>query len=133
VNDEEVALWKSARTLADLGELTARALEGHLPGSPWHLGPPQEETTSLTPVLVRMNRAGFVTENSQPGAMLGDGFAQRAFVSGFVTLDLGYRLRAAMAPHAEILVTLNPGRHSADDARDGPDRRLSCALGRREL
>jgi hypothetical protein len=60
----DAALWRTARTLADLGKLTARWLEGEITTTPSHLGPPDSETTDLIPTLAAANRAGFVTDQS---------------------------------------------------------------------
>ena len=82
----DVARWRAARTLADLGELTAQWLEGGIASGPWYGGRSEDETTPLIPVLAAANRAGFVTDFSQPGELLDkDGSAQRAAVGGFTT------------------------------------------------
>ena len=72
--------WEGPLDLAALGELAARWLEG----SGWNpcYGDPDDETTPLVPHLAAMNRSGYVTDFSQPGA-LGDGWAQRAAVTGY--------------------------------------------------
>jgi|GEM_PF-1429511 len=61
--------WKSARTVADLGELMALWLEGEIasrPGYQPRFGP-DEETGHLVPTLAALCRAGYVTTCSQPG------------------------------------------------------------------
>ncbi|MGP9023208.1 DUF6919 domain-containing protein (plasmid) [Streptomyces sp. BR1] len=91
--------WKSAKTVADLGELMAQWLEGTLaswPGYQPNYGP-DEETLHLVPTLVALNRAGFLTVGSQPGerGTGADGmwWEQKAAVEGFVTdRALYYRL-----------------------------------------
>jgi len=83
--------WRSATTVAGLGELMASWLEGAMiwrPGAAPGLDP---ETVDLVPVLARANRAGFLTTDSQPGCD-GPGFdgrrwKQRASVTGFVADD----------------------------------------------
>ncbi len=60
--------WEAARTLDDLGELTARWLEGTIASQPGYepgCGP-DPETAALIPVVARCNRAGYVTCGSQP-------------------------------------------------------------------
>jgi hypothetical protein len=84
VNRSDRKLWASARTLADLGELTAQWLEGRIASVPGYCGAPDEETLELVPVLAAANRAGFVTYGSQPGGS-GRGWEQRAAVEGFAT------------------------------------------------
>jgi uncharacterized protein DUF6919 len=90
VNRAGRKLWASARTLADLGELTAQWLEGRIASVPGYCGGPAGETSELIPVLAAVNRAGFVTDCSQPGGS-GPGWEQRAAVSGFA--DPGARAR----------------------------------------
>lgn len=82
--------WQSATTLADLGHLTAAWLEGDIKSQPAYQAGfgADDETTPLIPTLARLNRLGFVTNQSQPGFEgLGyDGrlWRQRAAVSGWV-------------------------------------------------
>ena len=85
--------WKSAKTVADLGELMARWLEGDIasrPGYQPRFGP-DEETAHLVPTLAALCRAGYVTTQSQPGCV-GTGadglwWEQRAAVELVVTDD----------------------------------------------
>ncbi|MEW5658330.1 hypothetical protein ABGT92_23790 [Streptomyces cinereoruber] len=81
------SVWRSARSIADLGQHMADWLEGRIPSWPGYDGPfGQEETDGarhLVPTLTALNRAGFVTTQSQPGE-LGGGYRQRAFVEGVV-------------------------------------------------
>lgn len=75
--------WRSAQSLTDLGELMALWLEGGLESRPGYApGPPDRETTPLIPVLAACNRAGFLTDNSQPA--VDPGYPSlRAWVVGF--------------------------------------------------
>lgn len=65
------AAWGGARTLAELGVLTASWLEGQLSDHPGYTGggpdPETIETPGVVPALAALNRAGFVTVASQPG------------------------------------------------------------------
>ena len=71
--------WKSAQSLKDLGELTARWLEGVDIEHPCYLGGgPDPETSPLVPDLVELNRSAFVTECSQPGRPMTNGSGQRS-------------------------------------------------------
>jgi hypothetical protein len=103
-----VRAWRGARTLTDLGELTARWLEGDLTTQPHHAGPPCDETRDLIPVLAAVNRSGYLTECSQPGIHEtgdeGDEWAQRAAVSGFTTASTAARLAAALWPGLVVIV-----------------------------
>jgi hypothetical protein len=97
-HDANVDRWHAGRTIADLGELTAQWLEGSIASGPWYGGRPEDETTPLIPVLAAVNRAGFVTDFSQPGEKLDeDGCAQRASVGGFTTTAI----LAALCAHLE--------------------------------
>jgi hypothetical protein len=96
------AAWRSARTLADLGELVTRWPNGQLQQTPGHLGPPCAETIPLIAALTAANRAGFVTDNSQQAGRDG-ARVWEAWVCGFATDDTLARLRAAVAGTPLIL------------------------------
>jgi len=90
--------WASARTLADVGELTAQWLEGEISERPGYCGPPDDETASLIPALAACNRAGYVTDGSQPGGSgwyEGTHWEQRAAVEGFADVETWVRLQDA--------------------------------------
>lgn len=81
-------LWRQAATFNDLCGLMARWLEGELSMWPGYADWPDGETAALVPVLARANRAGFLSDQSQPG-FDGVGFdglrwQQRAAVSGLI-------------------------------------------------
>jgi hypothetical protein len=110
---EGIDVWMSANTLAELGTLTARWLEGSLtahPGLSAHgcEGTPDEETTDLIPVLARLNRAGFVTDNSQPGED-DDGWIQRACVSGYCSEQTAETIAAVCMPTDLVCLVSWPG------------------------
>jgi hypothetical protein len=121
VNRADRATWRAARTLADLGELTARWLEGEIRSQPGYADPapgedwgPDPETRALVPVLAAANRAGFVTSGSQPGVSdLGyDGawWSQRAAVEGFASDVTLARLRAVALAASLIVIAHRPRR-----------------------
>jgi hypothetical protein len=68
--------WASARTLLDLGELTACWLEGRLASLPGYVPDegPDEDLRPLMPVLTRLNRLGYVMTGAQPGRDSAPGF-----------------------------------------------------------
>ena len=105
--------WESARTLADLGELTALWLEGTVGSQPGYQPGcgPDDETTALVPVLATLCRAGYVTTASQPAAPRdGAGWEQRAAVHGLAGPALALRIAdAALAAGLDVIVT-QPGR-----------------------
>lgn len=95
-NLAERQLWSDVQDLAGMGGLMARWLEGDLTYQPAYYGSaPDEETAELVPVLAALNRAGFVTEFSQPGIPLTNGSAQRAAVGGFCDDAMVLNLMAA--------------------------------------
>jgi len=100
--------WQSARTLGDLGALTARWLEGTVASVPGYCGRPDEETEALILVLARLNRAGFVTTGSQPGEFFGDGDLgrQRAAVEGFASWVVAAAIETA-AVHADLIAVVH--------------------------
>ncbi|MFD0008987.1 DUF6919 domain-containing protein [Streptomyces sp. NPDC127178] len=113
--------WRSAHTVADLGELMALWLEGELRSWPGHMPGcgPDRETTHLVPSLAALNRAGFLTIASQPGeAGTGhDGlwWQQRAAVEGFVSdRTLYYRL-LEVAEAASLTVAVDDSQSDVHD------------------
>jgi Domain of unknown function (DUF6919) len=102
MSQEDAVRWQSARTLADLGALTADWLGGKIGSLPAYSAEcgPDEETADLIPVLAAVNRAGFMTKFSQPGEAPAIGYdgavwEQRATVSGFASDNTLQLLRAA--------------------------------------
>lgn len=98
---ETAHLWKQARSLADIGALTARWLEGDIESQASYepnCGP-EEETAPLITVLAKLNRVGVYTTNSQPGEPEKDpnvaSWCQRAAVEGFAEESVAERLVAA--------------------------------------
>ncbi|MEU3189495.1 hypothetical protein ABZ686_02370 [Streptomyces sp. NPDC006992] len=106
--------WRSATTLAELGDLMAQWLEGRIasqPGYQPNCGP-DEETEPFVGLLAAANRLGWVTTCSQPGVAEtgwdGAWWEQRAAVEGFVPAD-GHLLRrlAAAAEAAGLLAVIH--------------------------
>ncbi|MFJ4745419.1 DUF6919 domain-containing protein [Streptomyces sp. NPDC088775] len=109
--------WRSARTVADLGELMALWLEGTLPSRPGYQPccGPDEETEHLVPVLAALCRAGYITTCSQPG-LVGIGFdgrwwEQRAAVELVITAPAALHRLLDAARAAGMLVRVNDDRH----------------------
>jgi hypothetical protein len=110
-----LSTWADAHTLTDLGELTARWLEGNLPaghpnyGLPGEAVGPDPETEPLVPTLAAANRAKFVTITSQPGEPDETGYdgawwQMRAAVEGFTDLATLTRLDQAVQGHPDLLL-----------------------------
>lgn len=108
---DEALDWAHAHTLGELGELTARWLEGTIPHQPaWEGTRPDAETEPLVPVLAALNRAGFVTHYSQSGMALASGTGrQRAAVSGFGSELLLRRLPDASLGTDLVCLVYPPG------------------------
>lgn len=110
ISGEDAEHWYSARNLADLGRLTALFLNGHIGQTPSCGSAPNRQTTELIAVLTACNRAGFVTDNSQPGVPIDAyGNGQRAWVSGFASSDVLARLRAATADAGLMIIAARAG------------------------
>lgn len=105
MSPEDLAHWRSARSLTDLGELTAKWLEGAIRSVPSVIPNcgPDEETRSLIPVLAAANRAEYVTDFSQPGEN-NHGSVQRAAVSGYAT-TAAFTALVAAAAQTNLLIT----------------------------
>ena len=105
--------WAAARSLPELCDLMARWLEGELSMWPGYDDGAAEETAALIPVLARANRAGFLTDQSQPGCD-GPGFdglrwQQRAAASGLVGDELLLsRIRKAGEDAGLIVLIAHP-------------------------
>jgi hypothetical protein len=106
--------WFNAREMVSLGGLTAAWLRGEVATHPCYGDPDdsqlEEETLPLVPHLARLNVAGLVTLDSQPGAI--DAISrQRAMVAGLVEPDSDAleQLRTLVAPSELVLSLHEPG------------------------
>lgn len=96
MNHADLSLWQAARTLADLGELTARWIEGDISEQPAYHGETDIESPEMVPVLAGLNRAGYMTIQSQQGydgtGYDGAHWVQRAVVEGFASHELAQHI-----------------------------------------
>jgi len=98
MNDEEIekaiTLWQAATSLNEVGELTAKWIEGTLPFYPLDGSETiYDEGLPLRETLAFYNRNGFITTFSQPAEELDEeGFAQRACVEGFANEEVSKKL-----------------------------------------
>lgn len=109
--------WRSARTLADLGELVIRWLDGEIEHTPAHLGAPERETIPLIPVLTTLNRAGFITDNSQRAESM-RGETWNAWVCGFASDEVLARLGEAVAGTPLLLTACRNCHHECGQRAD---------------
>jgi hypothetical protein len=115
MSDDGRDRWLKARTLSELGELTALWLEGRIAQTPGYLGQPDPETVGLVPALAAVNRAGYVTEFSQPGEppdARSKGWQQRAAVSGFCDNGMKNRIKGRLLRTDLVLIAIPPGGRS---------------------
>ncbi len=107
---DDARFWGRARTLGDLGRLTARWLEGELTYQPAWEGPPDVETEEVLPMLAEVTGGGFVTHFSQPGELTElHGVLQRAAVSGFCDHEVLTRIQQATLATDVVLLAYPPG------------------------
>jgi hypothetical protein len=110
-------LWSEVGDLAGIGGLMAAWLEGDIAYQPAYDGPaPDDETTELVPALAALNRAGFVTDFSQPGIPLANGSAQRAAVGGFCGEQLRLDLTRAAVGTDLVALWFQPAVKSVANA-----------------
>lgn len=103
--------WAAARTLTDLCDLTALWLEGRIDSQPHYYGRvdvDEGEASGLTQALVALNRAGFLTYQSQAGydgpGYDGANWMQLAAVIGYADLATVEILRAALPDWYQFVV-----------------------------
>ncbi|WP_438817714.1 DUF6919 domain-containing protein, partial [Streptomyces clavuligerus] len=114
------ARWATARTMTDLGHLTADWLEGTLRHHPAYRGTgPNPRTSPVVPVLARLNRTGLVTANSQPGHSPTRRWnrtvrTQRAAVDGWTTDQALLHALTRTAQAHDLHLILNPPGTTAD-------------------
>jgi hypothetical protein len=98
----------AADTLQSRGDEVARWLEGQIQETATHGGPPDAETLPLIPFLLKMNRSGYVTDNSQPGERSGSSM-QRATVSGHCRQEQAACLASLTLEGDLIVIVTEPG------------------------
>ena len=119
------ALWAAASTMVDIGELTAQWLEGTIGYHPGYPGVgPDPETTTLIPTLAAVNRAGFVTDGSQPGMAPRRGYgewtwAQRPAVEGWIPAPLAAVLTEQAEAAGFLAIRYPPNPDARTRVEDG--------------
>ncbi|RSS59808.1 DUF6919 domain-containing protein [Streptomyces sp. WAC01280] len=139
-------VWRDARSIPDLGHAMAGWLEGRIPSWPGYDGPfGQEETNGarhLVPTLIALNRAGFVTVNSQPGTE-GRGYdgahwRQKAYLEGYLDDRSPFLVHVVRSVESAGMVvvrgTRRPARPIPFTDRDGePVAGISVRLPRNQM
>jgi hypothetical protein len=69
---------------------------------------PDSETTPLLETLATINRLGYFTDQSQPGATIVDGCGQRAFVSGFCSETVAAIIGRELLSTDLVVITIPP-------------------------
>lgn len=127
--------WRDARTIADVGQVMARWLTGEVRGWSGHADGVDDETRPLLPVLVTLNRAGFVTTNSQPGydgpGYDGARWRQKAWVEGVIDDRSPVLDRVVRAAQAAGMTVLRGSRHPGVTPLTDRNGELTAALGGR--
>lgn len=97
-------LWRAARSMSDLRDLTAGWLHGRIAAQPAYHHPvdvDEPDAPGLTDTLVALNQAGYLTTSSQAGydgpGYRGAHCQQHAAVEGFATDDTTRWLEHAVA------------------------------------
>jgi hypothetical protein len=128
MTDTDWAPWEAAASLRDLGDLTARWLEGTLPSQPGYMPGcgPEPETLPLIGVLAAANRAGYLTGASQPGRGPERGYdgalwTQRAAVDGWIAADRAEGLADAATDGGLLVITHTVRRRGGRRERDWVD------------
>lgn len=111
VNRADARRWQKAATTGELGELVIGWLNGKLTETPCHGAPMDKETIEMLPLLVSVNRAGFVTTGSQADRAGRDLLS--TYVTGFADDRMLGRLRHA-ARECAITVTACRGREHGE-------------------
>lgn len=105
-------IWRQAGTIPAAGELTARWLEGRSEYQPGTFAPRfDDETRAIAGGLAELNRSGLFTKESQPG-VLSEGHAQRAYVTGFCSVESAAALLELSGRTDLVTVAHAPGEAS---------------------
>jgi uncharacterized protein DUF6919 len=106
--DNQDDLWSEAKTLEDLGEVTARWIEGRVSFHPCYCADIDTETRPLQEKLAYFNRNGLVTTFSQPAEQLDEeGYSQRACVEGYAREEIAKKI-AVLGLYTDLLVLIYP-------------------------
>jgi len=130
--EDRLAMWGEAPvTPQDVYEVFAKYVEGRIPILPWCESRPQAETRIISDPLAAINRAGFLTINSQPAVNAeasdhtvfgwggpGGRVYQKAYVEFFAPPDLLKLIMEVIGMHPSL--TFNAVDSSGNQHSSGP-------------
>jgi len=119
--------WAGCRTIADLAELNARFCESRAPEtrSPGHFGPLNSESDLIREDLIRLNRRGWLTTNSQPTIETDTPVHQRSYLCAFIPKEDLERLMPGVVGRSPPRKALAPAPTIGSGVRS-PASGLSC-------
>ena len=120
-------VWKlPVHTFSDLLRLGVAFAQGRIGSTPWHAAPLVENSAAGSDVLARINAAGFLTINGQPGSetryfsKYTNKFwhrQQKPYLDGYVSNDCFSRMQALLDKHQSLkyqAFTFRTGRYTAN-------------------
>jgi hypothetical protein len=103
-------IWKEIKNFQELQECMVKFLEGKYKSNPWHLSPVDPETVPILQKLRKINKAGFVTIDGQPGNHTKDDDGtesyQRGFIQGFIEKKNFLKLTKALLKTGKVLIAI---------------------------
>ena len=103
-------IWKEIKNFQELQECMVKFLEGKYKSNPWHLNPVDPETVPILQKLRKINKAGFVTINGQPGDYTKDDDNTesygRGFIQGFIEKKNFLKVTKALLKTGKVLIAI---------------------------
>lgn len=101
-------IWKEMKNFEDLKDGMIKFLEGKYKSNPWHLGRVDPETIPILQKLRKINKAGFVSIQGQPGDDTKDSdnteSYQRGFIEGFIEKKNFLKFIKALLKTGKVIV-----------------------------
>lgn len=109
-------VWNRVISYGDLLNLNISYLTGRINNTPWHDCNICSETYTILPELIKINKLGLLTTDSQPGTCIYGGFSghdhlrydeeQRGYIECFVYKSIIDRLVRALLKTGEVIIIL---------------------------
>jgi hypothetical protein len=125
---EDLAHWSTINSWPEFGQRNAEWLSGEFIYHPRYLDDsPATETGPLIEILTKINRAGFVTTDSQPGHPA-DAFSyvQRAYMTGICDEPTASRLRSGLLRTDLVVLWFSPDRSGIGQVAVTRDAQEEC-------